>query len=435
MGSGYNNSGDKAIDRFAEMMIRRMEDLKNADWKKGWIGGDTPIAMPQNISGRSYSGSNSFFLQLESAVMGYRLPVFLTFNQAHKLDAHILKGSKAFPVMYWDVILRDNDGNKISREDYRNMSEDEKKKVKEIPFLKTFPVYNVSQTNLKEVKPELYEKLQNRFKAPQFRDTLGMYENKELDRLVGQNEWVCPIHADKPSSQAYYSPARDIVVVPMKKQFNMGGTEENIYAGGMEYYSTLLHEMTHSTMKPDRLNRTAGGKFGDEKYAKEELVAELTAAMIGNSLGFDRKITDNSAAYLENWIAALKQEPRFILSVMADVNKASDMILSYIDRQRIALGMAPLQCKTENAAKSRNADLPDIPEVTVQRTKKGETSVRMSMDGVALGIKPLTKHETYTYHQLADRPEGKRFIENLAARKFENEIKNVSAKKESCLKI
>ena len=67
----------------------------------------------------------------------------------------------------------------------------------------------------------------------------------------------------------------------------------------MEYYSTMLHEMTHSTMTPERLNREMGGSFGDPKYAKEELVAELTAAMISHSMGFDSRITDNSAAYLE----------------------------------------------------------------------------------------------------------------------------------------
>ncbi len=96
----------------------------------------------------------------------------------------------------------------------------------------------------------------------------------------------------------------------------------------MEYYSTMLHEMTHSTMTPERLNREMGGRFGDPKYAKEELVAELTAAMISHSMGFDSRITDNSAAYLDSWIGVLKQEPKFIVSVMADVNKASDLILT-----------------------------------------------------------------------------------------------------------
>ena len=109
----------------------------------------------------------------------------------------------------------------------------------------------------------------------------------------------------------------------------------------------MIHEMTHSTMTPERLNREAGAKFGDPKYAKEELVAELTAAMISHSMGFDSRVTDNSAAYLDSWIGALRQEPKFIVSVMADVNKASEMILDRVDAQRISLGEQPYLAKND----------------------------------------------------------------------------------------
>lgn len=100
-------------------------------------------------------------------------------------------------------------------------------------------------------------------------------------------------------------------------------------------------------MTPERLNREMGGRFGDPKYAKEELVAELTAAMISHSMGFDSKVTDNSAAYLDSWIGALRKEPKFIVSVMADVNKASDLILDHVDRQRLALGEQPYLAKND----------------------------------------------------------------------------------------
>ncbi len=121
--------------------------------------------------------------------------------------------------------------------------------------------------------------------------------NREMGGRFGD-----PKYADG----AFYSPAQDIVVLPMKEQFNIGNTPEEIYRGGMEFYSTMLHEMSHSTMTPERLNREMGGRFGDPKYAKEELVAELTAAMISHSMGFDMKVTDNSAAYLDSWIGVLK---------------------------------------------------------------------------------------------------------------------------------
>jgi hypothetical protein len=102
----------------------------------------------------------------------------------------------------------------------------------------------------------------------------------------------------------------------------------------MEYYSSALHEMAHSTGTESRLNRVKGDRFGDPKYAKEELVAELTAANTGYALGFDKRILDNNAAYLDGWISVLKENPKFIVSVMADVNKASNMVLEAVDKQR-----------------------------------------------------------------------------------------------------
>lgn len=203
------------------------------------------------------------------------------------------------------------------------------------------------QTNLAEVQPERIQKLMDRFKVPELRDTEGMYTHAALDRMVETQQWLCPIRADKRENGAYYSPSKDIVVLPMKAQFNIGDSPEETYRGGMEYYSTMLHEMTHSTMTPERLNREMGGRFGDPKYAKEELVAELTAAMISHSMGFDSRITDNSAAYLDSWIGVLKQEPKFIVSVMADVNKASDLILDHVDKQRLALGEQPYLAKND----------------------------------------------------------------------------------------
>ena len=83
----------------------------------------------------------------------------------------------------------------------------------------------------------------------------------------------------------------------MKAQFNIGDSQEETYRGGMEYYSTMLHEMTHSTMTPERLNREMGGRFGDPKYARRNWCGTY-GCMISHSMGFDSRITDNSAAYL-----------------------------------------------------------------------------------------------------------------------------------------
>lgn len=122
---------------------------------------------PQNVGGRNYSGSNSFFLQLQTAAKGYQLPVYLTFKQAHNLKAHVLKGEKAFPVVYWDMMVKDKNGKRVSSEEYRAMSKEEKKEMETIPFAKAFPVYNVAQTNLAEVQPERMQKLLGKFKVPE----------------------------------------------------------------------------------------------------------------------------------------------------------------------------------------------------------------------------------------------------------------------------
>ncbi len=414
--------GQAALDRFTEMMIERMEQMKSSDWKKGWIGGAGYAGLPQNVGGRNYSGSNSFFLQLQTAAKGYELPVYLTFNQAHNLKAHVLKGEKAFPVVYWDMMVKDKDGKRISSDEYRAMSKEERKGLEAIPFVKSFPVYNVAQTNLAEVQPERMKKLTEKFKLPELRDTEGMYAHAALERMIQTQGWLCPIKADKQEGGAYYSPSKDIVVLPMKAQFNIGNTPEETYRGGMEFYSTMLHEMTHSTMTPERLNREMGGRFGDPKYAKEELVAELTAAMISHSMGFDSKITDNSAAYLDSWIGVLKKEPKFIVSIMADVNKASDMILDHVDKQRLALGEQPYLAKNDPFQPlDPNEEIP-FKNAAIVKTRSGDYAIRASYDGVELGLKKVTKNTARTYFQLTDMKDKSAFLNMTARKTYEPEI-------------
>lgn len=424
--SSNGNGGQAALDRFAEMMIERMEQMKASDWKQGWIGGANGYAgLPQNVSGRNYSGSNSFFLQLHTAAQGYQLPVYLTFNQAHNLKAHVLKGEKAFPVVYWDMMVRDKDGRKISSDEYRSMSKEEKKNLNVIPFIKAFPVYNIQQTNLPEVQPERVQKLLDKFKVPELRDTNGMYAHSALDRMIQQQSWLCPIQADRRESGAYYSPSRDIVVLPMKAQFNTGSTPDEIYRDGMEFYSTMLHEMTHSTITPERLNREIGGKFGDPKYAKEELVAELTAAMISHSMGFDSKITDNSAAYLDSWIGVLKKEPKFIVSIMADVNKASDLILDHVDAQRLALGEQPYLVRNDPLQPMDPYEEVPFKNAAIIKTRSGDYAIRASYDGVDLGMKPIEKSTARTYFQLTDMKDKASFLNMTARKHYQTEIAGI----------
>lgn len=334
---------DAALQRFAEMLIKRMEEMQK-DWHKGWIGGGSMFGLPQNISGRTYEGSNAFLLFLHTAGNGYKAPVYMTYGQLYKEGAHVLKGEKAVPVFKWGFSIKDKDGKKVTEEEFHNMTDDEKKECKRRPFLKIYPEFNIDQTNMSEVNKEKYDAVVSQFRktdVPTITD--GMYVNKAIDRMMEKQEWVCKIQYDKEEKGAYYSPAKDIVVLPTKAQFRIHPDDpEECFKDGQEYYGTALHEMAHSTGHPSRLDRLKPAAFGSPEYAKEELVAELTSAMVGNTLGFDRRISDNNVAYLQNWTSALRKEPKFIVTVMADVNKASRIIIENIDKQRIALGEKPL---------------------------------------------------------------------------------------------
>ena len=345
--TGGKTMAEKAIDRFAQMMVTRLEEMKGQQWEKGWIdGGGRTQGLPQNLSGRRYSGHNDFFLQLHTAINGYDAPVYATYKQIRDAGATVNKGEKAMPVIYWNISHKDENGQKISDEAFEAMTKAEQAKVKTIPIMMGYYVWNLQQTNFAEVKPEQYVKLTGQFKALHVADTKGMYESKEFDAMIDKQAWVCKIK-NVEGAGASYSPSKDEITVPMKAQFKIHDTPEEIYKDGMEYYSSIAHEMAHSTGVEKRLGRDMEGHFGDPKYAKEELVAELTAAMVGNTMGFDKRILDNNAKYVDGWMDTLKKEPRFILSVMADVNKASKMILDHVDAQRLEMGMKTLQPKEE----------------------------------------------------------------------------------------
>ena len=377
--AGGKTMAEKAIDRFAQMMVTRLEEMKGQQWEKGWIdGGGKNQGLPQNLSGRRYSGHNDFFLQLHTAMKGYDMPVYATYKQLKDAGATIGKGEKAMPVIYWNVTHRDEHGEKVSDEAFEAMTKSEQEKVKTIPVMMGYYVWNLQQTNFPEVKSEQYAKLQEKFKAPEMKDTQGMYESKEFDRMIDKQAWVCKINTVE-GAGAFYSQSKDEITVPMKAQFNIHNTPEETYKDGMEYYSSIVHEMAHSTGVEKRLGRDMEGHFGDKKYAKEELVAELTAAMVGNSMGFDKRILDNNAKYVDGWMDTLKKEPRFILSVMADVNKASHMILDHVDKQRLEMGMTTIQPKEET-----------VSEKTKDEKVAKDTKVDMAAEPLT---RPMTKAE------------------------------------------
>lgn len=307
-------AGDKALKLFADLMVEKIRQVED-NWHKPWLstqGG----GLPQNIEGRAYNGINSFMLFLLSEKMNYSLPVYMTFMQAKDNGVNVLKGEKSFPVIYWNFSIKDKEGRKITLDQYRALSKEEQERYKVTPFMKTYNVFNVHQTNLQEIHPEKWESLKEKFQAPALKDEQGMFTMPLLDALMREQKWICPIQQQVGDKAYHVRGENGYIVIPKKGQFNSG---EN-------FYSTLLHEMAHSTGEPAYLNREKGRIFGDEKYAREELVAELTAATTGQAMGISTHIREENAMYLKNWLAALKEDPKFIYSLLSDVGKASGMI-------------------------------------------------------------------------------------------------------------
>ena len=421
-----SSPGEKAIAKFTEMMIARMEELKGNGWKQGWIGGNAFGDAPQNLAGRTYSGANAFFLQMYAGMYDFKTPVFMTFLQATKEKLRINKGATSFPVVYWDLSIKDENGNRVSKEDYQLMSKSQQEKMEVFPFLKAYSVFNIDQTNLEIVNKERYDGLVDKFKAEHREDTQGMYKNQSLDRMVEKQEWVCPIHAEKQSNDAYYTPYPDVIVVPNKSQFKKGLDQDSIYKDGMAYYATMLHEMAHSTGSPTRLNRSMSGKFGNPTYAKEELVAELTAAMVGNSMGFDKRILDNNAIYLDNWIGVLRKEPKFIVSVMADVNKAASMILAEVDKQKVKLDKEKFVQEGSVINDSKGNQFADV---SVFKMRNGEYAIRASFKGTQLVPKVVSKEEKKAYFSLSNSEDKKQQLERMLLKHYKVEINGIGETK------
>lgn len=330
------NRIDRAIQKFADLMIERMEACKDKSWEQGWTGGY--MGLPQNIKGWTYVGGNAFLLQVHTLKNDYHVPVYMTAKQARENGALIKKGESSIPVFKWGLRVKDENGKRMSEEKYLHLPKEEQQKCQVRPYLKVFPEWNIDQTTLEETNKKKYDAILSRFQSEPLKDAEGMYKSEPLDRMFSKQEWLCPIRVDKEASGASYSPTDDSIVVPKKEQFKLHDTPEEVFKDGQEYYSTALHEMAHSTGHSSRLDRITSTKFGSDEYAKEELVAETTAFIIGTALGFSSRISDNDAAYIDHWIQKLKQEPRFIVSVMSDVNKSSRMILEQIDVQKRALG-------------------------------------------------------------------------------------------------
>lgn len=401
----YNHGGpsaeDRALEKFAEMMIEKISTLQS-DWKKPWFT-EGALTWPKNLSGREYNGMNAMMLMMHCEKEGFKMPVFCTFDRVVGLNygkdkeggkvpltdaegnelpkVSVNKGSKSIPVFITTFTCVDKETKeKIKYEDYKRLSEEERAKYNVYPKLSVYNVFNVDQTNLKEARPELYHKLeeQNQQVRPQVAEG-EEYSFKPVDHMIEHNEWICPIkpiHGDN----AYYSISKKEIVIPEKSQFK----------DGESFYSNLFHEMAHSTGAEDQLDRLKPTSFGSKEYSTEELKAEMTAALVSQRYGMTKHLKEDSAAYLKGWLESLKEEPTFIKTILTDVKKASQMITQKVDAIQLQLDKGVQETNDEsNGVKT--------PEKNEQEETKTEAKVS---EALAAKAPPKQEENTgYRFHR------------------------------------
>lgn len=275
-----------------EKLIARLE-AGVVPWHKPWtVSGN---GMPRNMKSlKPYRGINSILL-----AGLYASPFWLTYRQAEEMGGNVKKGEKASLVVYW---------NWIDVED-KKAKKGEETTGRKIPFLRYYHVFNVEQC----------EGLEEKVAAAKTK--CGLDETKRAFSVIEEAKAIVETMPNCPPinhgrGRAAYSSSLDNIMMPEPEEFD----------SPEHYYGTLFHELVHSTGHQSRLNRDLGGTFGTERYGKEELVAEMGAAFLSALCGITDRLLDNSAAYLANWIAALKGDAKLAVCAAQAAQKAADYI-------------------------------------------------------------------------------------------------------------
>ncbi len=282
-------------DVYSRVTARIIAELEKGVWPwiKPWSVEHAAgrITRPLRHNGIPYRGVNVLLLWGEALEKGYAAPLWMTYKQSQELGAQVRKGQHGALVVFADRFTKTETNDKGEAIEH------------EIPFMKGYTVFNVEQID--GLPAHFYAKPSN---------PLPLSE-----RIDHADAFVTATGAEihHGGNMAYYAPARDIIQLPPFQAFK---DKES-------YYSTALHELTHWTRHEKRLARDFGRqRFGDEGYAREELVAELGSAFLCADLGITPDIRDDHAAYLGHWLNILKDDKRAIFSAAAHAQRAADFL-------------------------------------------------------------------------------------------------------------
>src|SRR5262249_31851488 len=290
-----NTKGEREMSNqvYGYITDKIMEELERGcvSWHKPWKSPDG-VRVPMNYASKKpYRGVNTFLLAVARFKAGYDSNYWLTFKQIHALGGNV-KGQHCEMVVFWKLLQKPVENPTAGEEmDY-------------IPILRYYRVFNVEQ--LAGIKKPVSQN------CPTYQPI------KEAEEVAARyQEQIEVIHG---GSRAYYQPFNDWIRMPEKETFD----------GAEEYYSTLFHEFIHSTGHKSRLNRpgiTETHYFGDEIYSKEELIAEMGAAMLSGVVGIENKTIKNSASYIQSWLGKLRDDKKLVVHAAAAAQKAADFIL------------------------------------------------------------------------------------------------------------
>lgn len=279
-----------AVDLYQEVTDQVINLLQQgvAPWQKPW---DAETGEPRNlVSGKAYRGVNTMLLGLQH----YESPYWVTYKQAQDKGGHVRKGEKGTRIFFWKILTKKDEES----DDANEMP------GRGIPMLKSYTVFNLAQCEgLKEPEGDT--------------ETKPATENEKIEKA----ERVHLFMPNRPQvkfegKQAYYSPSTDTVCVPPLNAHRSSG----------EFYSSLFHELGHSTGHKSRLNRPMSTFLQTKEYGKEELIAEMTSAFLCAYCGITNTI-ENSVAYLDGWIKAISGDKKLIIVAAAGAQKAADYIL------------------------------------------------------------------------------------------------------------
>ena len=262
-------------------------------WIKPWSAENSAgrILRPVRHNGQSYSGINILMLWAAAIDHGFTAPMWMTFKQATELNANVRKGEKGSLVVYANTITRtekDGEGNEAERD---------------IPFMKGYTVFNVEQ--IEGLSEMYYTRPEPKMSGPA--------------RIEHAEEFFTNTGADIRSrgGRAYYAIDADYIAMPPIESFR----------DAESFYSTLGHEACHWSRHSSRLNRDFGRKaWGDEGYAREELVAELGSAFLCCDLELTPEVREDHASYLASWLKVLKNDKRAIFQAASYAQRAVDFL-------------------------------------------------------------------------------------------------------------